>query len=267
MIKDNTPLNRWKPINYKKDVIDTIVDLFFDVRVHLQRSKHIQNIQNLFKRKPVKEHKGFLKLHSPNIYEEIKIQEIKEIKFEKEIQIQDKKSKQKKTVTHQTEPSVEDVVKALSVEIDYKTIIVNFFVNILMFVPIILIGTVEVFKFLGTRFYHYLKLIASLPFRQVFSIAFRFSIVIVAIGFSIFLFNYFRSVSTAQEMNTKWQEAHEKWDKKEHDLFDNQNKLLKEENKEIKAKLDAGAVIIKHEYVDYRIYDKQGKLHQGSKLR
>ena len=263
MNKDNTPLNRWKPVFYKKDVIDIILDLFFDIRVHLNRSKHIQNFKNAFKRKPVKEHPRYLELHHKNIFEEIKIQEIKEIKFEKEIQVQNKKSKQKTTITQKTEPSVEDVVNALSVKIDYRTAIINFFVNVLMLIPIIILGTIEVFKFLGIRLWKYLKLIATLPFRQVFSIAFRFSIVIVCIGISIFLFNYFRSVSTAQQISNERMDKLENQQKKEYDTLNNRFDNLKQEF----DKLKATSVIVEHKLVEREYVDRFGNVIKREKLR
>ena len=80
---------------------------------------------------------------------------------------------------------------------------------------------------------------------------------------SIFLFNYFRSVSTAQQMSNDRMDKLENQQKKEYDTLNNRFDNLKQEF----DKLKATSVIVEHKLVEREYVDRFGNVIKREKLR
>ena len=250
----------WKWEAKKKTVIDNVLDLFYDTADFLKRNKHIQDIQNFFKKFKITKYNdktGYISQKKNDIFQQIAISEIKEIKVENKV------TKKKKTITTVSEPSIEQVMSALTTKTDYAKIITDAIVNGIMFIVVIVVGIYEACKYLITRLVDFIRLVAKLPFRQVFEIVFKFSIVIIAVGLAFYLHNHFKSTSTAQEYIDKRVDKLEK--KVDEDFLSNENKIDRERKRV--DKLESTAIVVKHEFVEYNIYDKNGNLHKGKKIR
>jgi hypothetical protein len=262
MKNEMLPPNKWINNSRRKTILDHIFDLFYDTAIYLGRSKHIQNIQNFFKKFKIIKYNdktGYISQKSKDVFEQIAISEIKEIKIEQKQIINNKEIKKKQTITEITEPSIEQVVKALNPKTDYSKIIVDTIVNGIMYFFIILMGIYETVKYLIVRLIDYIKLVAKLPFRQMFNVVFKISIVIIAIGFSIFLFNYLSSVSTAQKISDI---KMEKLEKENNDIWI-QIDWLKQENEWMKANTQ----VVTHKIVTKEYQGRDGKVKYQEKIR
>lgn len=252
----------WKYEAKRRDVTDLVFDLFYDTSDFLKKNKHIQDIQNFFKkftRAKYKEKSGYIKLNSSNIFEEIKINEIKEIKLEKEIKIFDRKSKSKKIITEQTEPTIQQVMDALTVNIDYRKMIVDTIVNSIMFIVIIFVGFFEGVQYLFKRLIEGIEYLSTLPYKQMFNVLFRISTVIVAIGLSFYLYNYFQSVSTAQKMSD------ERINTLQKEINDYDMRLINLQ--QAFNDLKANSVIVEHKIVSKEYLDRNGQIKRVEKIR
>jgi hypothetical protein len=247
----------WKYEYKKKTIIDNILDLLYDTADFLKRNKHIQNIQNFFKKFKITKYDdktGYISQKHNDVFEQIAITELK---------VENTVTKKNKVFTQKTEPSVEDVVKALSVKTNYAKIATDAIVNAIMFGVVIVVGIYEACKYLIMRLVDFIRLAAKLPFRQLFNVLFRISVIIVATGCAFYLHNHFKNASIAQESFDKKITALEK--KVDEDFLSNENKIDKERKRV--DKMESTAIIVKHEFVEYNIYDKNGNLHKGKKIR
>ena len=253
----------WKyEYHNKNNPIDFIWDLFDDTYKYLGKNKHIQDVKNFFKKFKITKYKdknGYISQKSKDIFEQIAISEIKEIKFEKEVTINDKKTKQKKIITEQTEPTVQQVMDALIMHTNYAKAITDAIINSIMFIVIIIVGFFEAAQYLFKRLIEGIKYLYTLPYRQMFNVVLKISVVIIAIGFSIFIFNYFSSVSTAQKMSDI---KIEKLEKEIKDIWV-QIEWLKQENSWMKSNTQ----VIEHKIVSKEYVGRDGKIKYKEKIR
>lgn len=252
--KEISSPNKWKyEYHNKNNVADFIYDLFDDTIKFLKKNKHIQDIQYFFKKinKPFKVKSGYIKLKTPDVFEEIKINEIKEIKIEQKVE----QKKKPKVITLQ-EPTTQQVIDALNVKTDYVSIITDYIVNAIMFIVIIVVGFFEVIQYLFKRLIQAIKYLSTLPYKQIFNIVFKIIVVGGSLSLMIIAFYAANNLKLSQKnLEDKRVEDRKYVDDGYTSL---KNRIEKIEGKQ--AEIDSNTYTVKH-VIDKRIItDKYGNI-------
>lgn len=263
----NTKPTTWKyEYHNKNNPIDIVLDLFDDTTKHLHKSKYIQDIKNFFKKITTVKYKdkpGYIKLNKQNVFNQIRISEIQEIKIEQKQIINNKVSKKKQVITEQTEPSIAQVVAALNKKTDYAKIITDSIVNGIMFIFIVIVGFFEIIRYLIRRLVIAIKYLLGLPYREAIRIVSKILLyggsvacIIIAIGFAQSMYLNQKTLESEQQRMIKY--------------VDDRSLVLEAKIETLQNTvnyLNGNAVITEHKIINKEYQDRFGRIIKREKIR